>query len=172
MGILYRLSQLWQNLNARPLSQCEIEEIAVDLNPEELALFQRMSLSDQQHALRVYRLLKSVGQTDGDLLGAALLHDVGKVCSDLTAWGRSLAVLGETFLPGKAKVWGQSDTYSWKRVFVVREHHAVWGADLAEQAGSRAGVITLILRHQDTIMANDRDADERLMLLQWADNQN
>jgi predicted HD phosphohydrolase len=172
MGILYRLSQLWQNLNARPLSQSEIEEIAVDLNPGELDLFQRMSLSDQQHALRVYRLLKSVGRTDGDLLSAALLHDVGKVCSDLTVWDRSLVVLGETFLPGKTKVWGQDDNDGWKRAFVVREYHAVWGADLAEQAGSADGVIALILRHQDTLTANDEEVYERLMLLQWADNQN
>ncbi|MFN2142871.1 MAG: HD domain-containing protein, partial [Candidatus Promineifilaceae bacterium] len=53
-----------------------------------------MSASDQQHALRVYRLLRAIGQTDKKLLCAALLHDVGKISTKLTVWDRSLAVLG------------------------------------------------------------------------------
>ena len=65
-----------------------------------------------------------------------------------------------------------SDRAGWKRAFVVREQHAAWGADLAKRAGSAAEVIELILRHQDTLMANGDELDERLMLLQWADDQN
>jgi len=172
MGALYRLSQLWQNLTARRLSRSQVQEIGVDLNPAELALFLKMSASDQQHALRVYHLLQAVGQTDRELLRAALLHDVGKTRTKLTVWDRSLAVVGQAFVPGKAREWGAGDGAGWKRAFVVREQHAAWGADLAKRAGSAAEVIELILRHQDTLMANGDELDERLMLLQWADDQN
>ena len=172
MDALYRVSQLWRNLTARRLSRSEVREIGVDLNRAELALFLQMSASDQQHALRVYRLLRAIGQTDKKLLCAALLHDVGKISTKLTVWDRSLAVLGKALVPRKAREWGMSDRAGWKRAFVVREQHAAWGADLAKRAGSPVDVVELILRHQDTLAASIDQMDARLMLLQWADDQN
>lgn len=172
MDVTYRLSQLWHNVTAQPLSLPDLREIANDLSLGEIALFRQMSNSDQQHAFRVYRLLRASGQTDGDLLASALLHDVGKVRVNLSAWDRSIAVLGETFVPDRVNHWGQGDHSGWKRAFVVREQHAAWGAALAENAGSRPAVVDLILRHQDPLPVNGSEKDERLMLLQWADDQN
>jgi predicted HD phosphohydrolase len=172
MDIRYRLSQFWHNVTAQPLSMQEQEQIANALNPQELNLFLQMSISDQRHGYRVYRLLRDNGSTDGDLLAAALLHDVGKVRADLTAWDRAVAVLGETFLPRKVKEWGAGEKSGWKRTFVVREQHAAWGGDLAEKAGSREAVIDLILHHQDPLPASENESDERRMLLRWADDQN
>lgn len=172
MNLFYRLNQLWHNLTAQPLSQQELEQIEVVLNPGEMALFQQMPPSDQRHAFRVYRLLKTTGQTDVDLLAAALLHDVGKAQVDLSAWDRSVAVLGETLMPLRIKEWGSNGDSGWKRPFVVREKHASWGASLAEEAGSRPGVVDLILRHQDPLPVNGGGNNERLALLQWADDQN
>ena len=172
MDILYRLSQLWHNVTAQPLSQAQFEEIANDLTFHELMLFRQMSRSDQQHAFRVFRLLRDSGQVDVDLLAAALLHDVGKVRVDLSAWDRSIVVLGETFAPQRAKQWGNGDESGWERAFVAREQHAAWGAALAKNVGSRPGVVDLINRHQDPLPVNDSDKDERLMLLRWADDQN
>ena len=172
MKLFYRLNQLWHNVTAQPLSPQELEQIELVLSPGEVALFQRMLASDQRHAFRVYGLIKECGHTDNDLLAAALLHDVGKVRATLSAWDRSLAVLGETFFPRKVKEWAADETSGWKRTFVVREQHAAWGAALAENAGSRLEVINLILRHQDPLPANGSRNDERLALLQWADGQN
>lgn len=171
MGVLYRLSQFWQNVTARPLTQPEIEEVSADLTPGELALFRQMSVSDQQHALRVCRLLRNCGMMDSDLLAAALLHDVGKVRVKLTAWDRTLAVLGEKIAPVRVAEWGQGEGTGWKRTFVVRKQHAAWGAALAAEAGSSPSVVDLILQHQDLSPVNGRLRDERLVLLQWADNQ-
>ena len=172
MDILYRLGQLWHNMTAQPLSQPELKEITNNLTHQELSLFRQMSQSDQQHAYRVFRLLRDSGQVDVDLLAAALLHDVGKVRGDLSAWDRSIVVLGETFAPQRAKQWGNGDESGWERAFVVREQHAAWGAALAKNVGSRPGVVDLIKRHQDPLPVDDRRKDERLMLLRWADDQN
>lgn len=172
MGVLYRLSQFWRNVTAQPLTALEQDEIAEKLNPEELVLFRLMSTSDQRHAYRVFKLLQASGHSDADLLAAALLHDVGKIRADLSAWDRTVAVLGETFIPQKAKAWGEGGAGGWRRTFVVREQHAGWGAALAGDAGSREGVIDLILRHQDPLPVNESGEDERLTLLQWADDQN
>ena len=172
MDVFYRLSQLWHNVTAQPLSQPEIEEISQVLIPGEMALLRQLSNSDQQHAYRVYQLLRASGHTDADLLAAALLHDSGKVRVNLSVWDRSIAVLGETVAPHKVVQWGQGDETGWKSTFVVREQHAAWGASLAEKAGSRPGVIDLIMRHQDSLTQNGCEQNERLMLLQWADDQN
>lgn len=172
MDLRYRLSQFWRNVTAQPLTALEQEEISESLNPDELALFRLMSTSDQRHAYRVYTLLRASGHSDADLLAAALLHDVGKIRVDLSAWDRTVAVLGETLLPQKAKAWGDGEAGGWRRTFVVREQHASWGAILAVEAGSREDVIDLILRHQDPLSLNGSGEDERLALLQWADDQN
>jgi len=172
MDVRYRLGQFWHNVTARPLSRLEQKQIANNLNPQELELFLQMSHSDQRHGYRVYQLLQKNGYTDDDLLAAALLHDVGKVHANLSAWDRAVAVLGETFMPRKAKEWGEGEKSGWKRTFVVREQHAAWGGDMAEKAGSRRAVIDLILRHQDPKLVNNNEKDERLVLLQWADDQN
>lgn len=171
MDPLYRVGQLWANLTAGPLSQTALNEVRSVLSEQEMALFCRMSASDQWHAYRVYGLLRLVGQEDGDLLAAALLHDVGKTFAELSAWDRSVAVLAEAITPRRADWWGDGDLHGWQRPFVVRKQHAAWGARLARKAGSRPRVVTLIARHQDTVPDGADQENELLNLLQWADNQ-
>ncbi|MFN2136145.1 MAG: HD domain-containing protein [Candidatus Promineifilaceae bacterium] len=155
-------------MTARPLSSSMLAEVAQVLDEPQLSLFRRMSPADQRHAYRVHRLLREAGQSDNALLSAALLHDVGKVTADLSVWDRTLAVLGETFAPRRVASWGDNDVHGWKRTFVVRKHHAVWGAQLAAESGASSEVVELIRRHQDPPPANSRGED-RLILLQWAD---
>ena len=58
------------------------------LSEAELALWRRMSGADQRHAVGVARRL---GDRPPNVLVAALLHDVGKVASDLGTFERVLA---------------------------------------------------------------------------------
>ena len=158
---------------ARPLPQAARETITAVLTPEETALFNQFSLSDQQHSYQVWRTLQAIGQTHPDLLAAALLHDVGKTRAPLSIWQRSLIVLAQTFVPGKTAVWGQGDVESWQRPFVVKLQHPAWGAEMAQTAGSRPLTIELIRRHQDALPETPvTEADHLLRLLQWADDQN
>ena len=173
MSLSYRVTQLWWNITAEPLPDPVRREIDAVLSSAEKDLFFMFQESDQWHAHRVYSLLQQAGQTQPDLLAAAFLHDVGKTRVNLSVWDRMLTVIADRLMPAKAISWGQGDLNSWKRPFVVRYHHAQWGAEMAQSAGSSALTISLIRRHQDTMPAASQSfEDELLRFLQWADGLN
>ena len=143
------------------------------LAPEELTLFQRFSLSDQQHGFRVLGTLHRAGYTQPALLKAALLHDVGKTRYELTVWERSLAVLLAMVWPQRVDVWGQGEAKGWQRPFVIKAQHPAWGAEMVAAIGGEALAVALIRRHQDVLPeADETEEDQLLRLLQWADDQN
>ena len=143
------------------------------MSPAQRELFYQFQENDQWHAYRVYSTLKETGQSQPDLLAAALLHDVGKTKVNLSVWDRILIVITEHFNPEKAKSWGQGNLQSWKRPFVVRLRHAHWGAEMAHSAGSSALTIDFIRHHQDPLPQDPKSIeDEMLQLLQWADDLN
>lgn len=173
MGISYRLTQLWWNLTAAPLPVQVRSEIESILNPAQAELFYRFQEPDQWHAYRVYRTIVDSGQTQPDLLAAALLHDIGKTEVKLSVWDRILIVVAGALLPGKTKQWGQEVDLGWKRPFAVRSHHPRWGASLARAAGSSEITIDLIQRHQDSLLGRAGSADDTLLRqLKWADDLN
>ena len=173
VSIAYRLRQFWWNITAEPLPESLRQEIDNSLSSTERELFYRFQENDQWHAYRVYDSLKEAGQSQPDLLTAALLHDVGKTKVNLSVWDRTFIVVTELLKPGKARSWGQGDLQSWKRPFVVRYNHAQWGAEMAQSAGSSDLSIDLIRRHQDPLPEILQSfADELLRILQWADDLN
>ncbi|RIK24004.1 MAG: hypothetical protein DCC51_01720 [Anaerolineae bacterium] len=172
MGIVYRLRQLGSNLTAGPLSNEAWLEVTSVLTLAERELFGRLSFADQWHSYRVLRTLQNAGYNQPDLSAAALLHDVGKTCYPLNAWDRTLIVVGGALFPDRAAKWGQGSPDGWRRPFVVRAMHPVWGADMVAAAGSRTGVVDLVLRHQDKVGDPKNGKDELLRRLQWADDQN
>ena len=173
MSFTYRIRQFWWNITAEPLPEQLQQEIRNVLSPAESELFGRFQPTDQWHAYRVYRSLQDAGHHQPDLLAAALLHDVGKTKVHLSVWDRTITVIADRLMPQKASGCGQGDLQSWKRPFVVRSCHAQWGAEMAQSARSSALTINLIRRHQDPLPQLPQSAeDERLRLLQWADDLN
>jgi hypothetical protein len=170
VGLRYRLRQSSDNLKAGPLPPPAHREIAAVLSEAENKLFERFSHADQQHSYRVLRLLRDTGYNNPDLLVAAVLHDIGKTCYPLSVWDRMLIVVGEKIFPARAANWGSGSPDSWKRPFVVRSRHPIWGADMAAAAGSSPVTVDLIRRHQDRIDP-EREEDVWLARLQWADDQ-
>jgi hypothetical protein len=130
-----------------------------------------MQPAEQVHAYQVFKRLESAGQTTPDLLAAALLHDVGKILVPLSIFDRIVIVLGKYFYRKATQRWAAETPHGLRLPFVVAEHHAEWGADLACQAGATALTVELIRRHQDTPNPNPDSQTERLLAaLQAADD--
>jgi putative nucleotidyltransferase with HDIG domain len=133
-----------------------------------------LPVPDQNHSLRVLRDLESGDEDDPDLLKAALLHDIGKILHPLRRWERVFYVVLGWFLPKTAEAWGNKDPRGIYRSLVVIKEHPVWGANLAEKAGSSQQVVWLIRNHEikDLTGLLDQGGVELLKKLQLADNSN
>jgi hypothetical protein len=150
--ISYRVSQFWQAVRRRPSSR-NLALAQNLLTPAQMVLFTRMQPDEQAHSLNVARSLIERGESETDLLKAALLHDVGKVCQPLKPWERAWIVLGKAIFPGLVCKWGAAPRNGkavsfLQRPFVVADQHAAWGARLALQAGVSDLSANLIRRHQ------------------------
>jgi hypothetical protein len=169
---LYRVHQFWAAVRACP-SAADLVLVAQTLTPEQAALFVRLQINEQAHSLQVLRKLMVQGETDADLLAAALLHDVGKCLQPLRLWERVWVVLSKAVCAQRARAWGEAGLPSpaWRRPFVVAAQHPAWGARLAESAGCSARTVELIARHQDQLVPGSSNGlDGLLIKLQMADD--
>ena len=174
---LYRTRQFFEMIFSHPTP----EDLALArqiLTPTQLALFSRLQLSEQAHAVRVLQKVEVVCHSNGialpdDLRVAALLHDVGKVRYPLRLWERVMVVLGKAIAPERVKNWENHPPRGWVRPFVVAAHHPNWGADLVAERGASPRVVALIRRHQDHLPKNDfnNDEDRLLAILQAVDDE-
>jgi len=168
--LTYRIHQFRHALRI-PTRVVATASIRPYLSEAQLALFRQMQASEQFHAYATLQQLKNLGQSDPDLLTAALLHDIGKIIYPLSAWERAAIVLGKRFFPRSAQRWGEGRPRGFHRPFVVAARHAEWGADLADRAGASRLAVTLIQRHQEPLPVNPNSREDRLLnALQSADD--
>lgn len=136
------------------------EEAAGCLSPEERELFLGMDRYDLAHSLAVARRLRD----DPLLHRAALLHDAGKLRSELGLVTRWLYTMGELFVPRRlaglaAKLEAQARGDSalerarglgggLRKGLYVQMHHAEIAAELLAKAGSEAELVRLVGGHQ------------------------
>ena len=170
--LAYRARQFW---NAMPGTRKRVKADALlpYLTPPQIIIFYQMQPSEQVHAYRMLEQLGKSGQTDPDLLAAALLHDVGKILSPLSLLDRVVIVLGHRLFPRCSRRWGDGRLNRLHRPFIVAAHHPDWGADLAMRAEASTVAVELIRRHQQPFPDNpDTDRDQLLAALQAADEIN
>jgi len=168
-AIFKRLIQGLTALTAgfRPVDEAAVRAV---LDERLLSLFQRMTRSEQQHAIRVMKRLQSAGHEESDLLVAALLHDAGKSRYGLNLFERSAVVLLRYLLPRRAAEWGAGDPQGWRRAFVIGELHPQWSAEDMAAAGASARACWLARWHQEMPDSAPGDEIERLLqALQQAD---
>ncbi len=153
--IVYRLWQVRQQLGfVAPLTSEERLRVAQWLPASAQPLFQTMSAADQRHSLRVCQSLLARGCKDGDLLAAALLHDVGKAQGRVPFWTRPAIVLGKLFIPHRVKKlviypYEGRAIPAWRRALSNAWWHAEIGAELAAAAGlSEKAVLYIRTHHQ------------------------
>jgi hypothetical protein len=176
LELLYRLRQFWIALKSAPTAG-DLAAIEDHLTPDLMALFLRMQPGEQVHSLSIYHQLQSQGETNRDLLVAALLHDVGKSRYPLRVWERVIVVIARRYFPEKVPKWGEGEPMGWRRAFVVAQQHPDWGADMAQEAGTSRVCVDLIRHHQDRLSKNrqpksDTIEGELLLRLQVLDNNN
>jgi putative nucleotidyltransferase with HDIG domain len=168
----YRARQFFLALRAVPAPE-QVAQARTTFTPAQMALFSQLQASEQVHALAVVRKLVAQGETNPDLLTAALLHDVGKSRFPLRLWERVWIVLGKALFPTQSKSWGSGSPTGWRRPFVVAAQHPTWGAEMAAQIGVSPQVVDLIRKHQDRLPSESASPTERLLSkLQKADNEN
>lgn len=165
MRLCYRARQFWLALSTHPTS-AELGQAQAVLSTEQMVLFRRQQPGEQAHALHMLLALQAQGETDADLLVAALLHDVGKQRCPLRVWERVVIVLGQAVSPALAQHWGQpaaGDCRGWRKPFIVAAQHPAWGAELALQAGVSQLAAALIRRHQSPLPTDSDQREDTLL---------
>ncbi len=165
MRLCYRARQFWQALKSRP-SPGAIAKAEAVLSPPLMALFTGMQPSEQVHAFKVLEALQAQGETDLDLLAAALLHDAGKQRCPLRLWERVAIVLVQAASPALLQRLGEqpaADCPGWRKGFIVAAQHAEWGAEMVRQAGISPLAAALIRRHQLPAPASSQRREDILL---------
>lgn len=143
------LTSLW----ARPPSAQERAWVRGVLEPGELALWDRLPRYDRRHTLLAARrtgdALRAAGaEPESRWLGAALLHDVGKLEAGLGLGGRVVATLAIQAL-------GRERTGRWAGGLGLRgrigryARHAAIGGGMIRDAGGREEVARWAEVHHD-----------------------
>ncbi len=161
--IAYRGWQFWKLITSRSLTEEEARQIADILSVDQMALFSRQNAAGQQHGFRVFQRLIEDGINNQDLLVAALLHDVGKIRYKSYWWDRPLVVVMGVLFPTRIKAWGKNNRKGWRRPFVIKEQHALWGAEYVQQAGCSPITVDLILHHQDEVRSGHDTVETTLL---------
>jgi hypothetical protein len=185
----YRVRQFWDALGsgAKPVEEAVLR---THLNTAQIALFRRLSVAEQAHAVAVLHTLQQnrhkvsrnattarsgrVINAEPALAQAALLHDVGKVEARIRLWHRVATVLLQALRPALLCRLALNEPRSWLYPFFVLLHHAEHGADVSAGAGTDAVAAALIRAHHTAPEQSGLDAPHQALLttLQWADEQN
>ncbi|MEZ4735749.1 MAG: hypothetical protein R3E79_52330 [Caldilineaceae bacterium] len=141
--------------------------------------FQQLPRDAQRHSLNVLQTLQRQGPLSPDLAAAALLHDVGKLAADeaglrINLWVRGPLVLLEHVAPQLLARWASPDVgHGWRYLLYVHQMHPLIGAQWATAWGCTPLTCWLIEHHQDHLATAPRnEAEQLLLLLQWADSEN
>ena len=123
--------------------------LAEALTPGQRSAFAMLPDYDQRHLCAVYRTLGAAGETDADLLQAALLHDLGKAAlgSRVRLLDRVLHVLLDSTSPSLLDWATRLTAPRWRLGIALAHHHPRLGAEWAEQLECSARVCWLIAHH-------------------------
>ncbi len=118
------------------------------LLPGEQDVWQRMSRADRRHAAGVARRVEvALGhEATRPVLAAALLHDCGKVVSNLGTYGRVIATLSIK-LAGRDHAMAWSETRGFTRRVGLYSEHPRLGAELLGLAGSAPLTVAWVREH-------------------------
>lgn len=136
-------------LDPRPPASDDEEWAASRLIDGERVLWSQMSNADRRHAIEVARAVEAElgGRADREVGAAALLHDVGKVRSDLGTVARvGATVFWEAVDDERADGWLTHRNPVLRRLAEYRRHPQI-GAELLVAAGSEPLTVAWAAEH-------------------------
>ncbi len=143
MRALHRIRQFVRAVSG-PNVLPDLGEMGALLTAEQKRLFVSLAAVDQRHSLAVARVLAAQGETDAELLQAALMHDIGKSLGHIAVWERVAHVLLLRYAPRLVARIGSARAGAVGHGLFLLAHHAELGAQLAAQAGFSAQVVALV----------------------------
>ena len=127
--VLHLAKRFISSLDRRELSQHEIDSVIATLAPREFELWSQMSLIDKKHSVVVRRrFLNLMPSAELGAVRASLLHDVGKVKSNLGVLPRVVA----TVIGSRGK-----------RFSLYHDHESI-GAQMLREIGSEEMTCRLV----------------------------
>jgi uncharacterized domain HDIG len=166
----YRFKQFLWNLNFK-LNNKEKLFIKQHLKEKDLNLFNRLSVSEKKHSIRVaievqsrYDELKKINKLNvckESMIVAALLHDIGKVYIRLNVIDKSILVILDKITKGKIK------KYNNIKKIDIYYNHAQIGASLLKENNYDESIILLVENHHDNLTQC-----AEVKLLNYCDNKN
>lgn len=148
-NLRHLVRRFFTSLSKRPPSESDIAWVNVNLLAGEFTLWSRMKSYDQRHSIDVARRFTALYPAfTRDQVAAALLHDIGKVESELGVAGRVIA----TVVGPKG------------RKFRRYHEHEIIGLKLCREVGSSSETVRLLNWSDDSSRDN-----QIVSLLQQAD---
>lgn len=160
--IRYRAGQFLRQAQARVEPE-ELRLVEQVLPPTQAELFRKMPAASQRHSLNVYYALRQAGEDDGELLRAALLHDVGK--RGVRLYHRVANVLLRALAPRLWRRWATLGPGPGRGGLYTLRHHGELGAKQLVSRGASRRIVEIVRLHQEENLADPklrrfRQADE------------
>jgi hypothetical protein len=139
------------------------------LTPNQAAAFRALSVTDQSHLCRAYRVLRASGVEEPEILDATLLHDLGKTSGNdrVRLLDRIARVLLSRIAPGLLRRLARLPAPGWRRGLALAVHHPALGAKRAAALGCSPRICWLIAHHEHPAALDNPD----LALLADADRE-
>ena len=158
--MIYRVKQFLQGVFAK-ISEQDKNFINKYLNEKEQLILFKLRCSEQYHSLKVaYGCLESMPE-NRSLIRAALLHDIGKVGSNLNLINKSLVVLAMKF-----KVDTKTLPLFLQRAIEYKDQHPEIGYQLLTSYNIAPYELLLIKNHHQF----NNDHTQEMEILQYYDN--
>ncbi|GCD12848.1 HDIG domain-containing metalloprotein [Clostridium tagluense] len=162
---LYRLKQFYWSMVSK-INDEDIDFLKMHLETYELQLFHQLPTHEQKHSINVARDVKSTCNQrvlqSGNLIKVALLHDIGKIYSNMNPIDKSIMVIVDNITNGKIKLHKKS-----KNVNMYYNHGDI-GYNLLRKYGYDDRFLFLVKNHHN----NNITQDIELNLLKECDDRN
>lgn len=146
------------------MNQDDIAFVCNHLNEQEQKLFFQLSVLNQKHSVSVtYTLLTLKPNISNILIKAALLHDIGKINSNLTITNKILAITLHHFFPKISLQFAKKNPNHFLHYYFF---HPQIGVQHLKDIHSNAKIIHIVAAHHEQSLNLD------VQLLQQADELN